>query len=148
MTAFADSSALVKLYVDETGHEIVRAFPTLVISALARVEVVAAIWRKQRIDELTVEDAGLLTAAFEFDYYGDDDVMPRFLVIDVVDDVLDQAALVAARHGLRAYDAVQLATALSAQSEVPEIDTMLAFDVQLRRAATVEGLTLAPTSPP
>jgi uncharacterized protein len=148
LTAFADSSALVKLYVDEADHEIVRAVPTLVISALARVEVVAAIWRKQRMDELTVEDAGLLTAAFEFDYYGDHDVVPRFIVIDVVDDVLDQAALVAARHRLRGYGAVQLATALSARAAVPELDTMLAFDAQLRRAAAVEGLTVTPASPP
>jgi uncharacterized protein len=148
LTAFADSSALVKLYVDEVDHEVVRTAPTLVISALARVEVVAAIWRKQRMNELTVEDAGLLTAAFEFDYYGDHDVVQRFIVIDVVDDVLDQAALVAARHGLRGYDAVQLATALSARAEVPELDTMLAFDAQLRRAAAVEGLTLEPASPP
>jgi predicted nucleic acid-binding protein len=144
LTVFADSSALVKLYVDETDHEIVRAVPTMVVSALARVEVVAAIWRKHRLNELAAEDARLLTAAFEFDFYGDGDVMSRFVVIDVVDDVLDDAALVAARHGLRAYDAVQLASALTARVVAREIDTMLAFDVQLRSAAAVEGWALLP----
>ena len=45
MTVFADSSALVKLYADEPGHEPVRALSRLVVSQLARVEVPSAIWR-------------------------------------------------------------------------------------------------------
>jgi predicted nucleic acid-binding protein len=146
LTVFADSSALVKLYADEAGHETVRAVPTMVVSALARAEVVAAIWRKQRMRELAGEDARVLTAAFEFDYYGDEQATPRFVVIDVVDDVLEEAALVAARHGLRAYDAVQLASALTARVVASEIDTMLAFDIQLRGAAAAEGWALLPES--
>ena len=40
MTTFFDSSALVKLYADETHHEVVRAVAgPIVVSTLARVEV-------------------------------------------------------------------------------------------------------------
>ena len=49
---FADSSALVKLYADEPGHEQVRQPMHLVVAQLARVEVPSAIWRKQRLGEL------------------------------------------------------------------------------------------------
>ena len=57
LSAFADSSALVKLYADELGHEAVRALRApLVVSALARVEVAAAIWRKHRAGELDLDD--------------------------------------------------------------------------------------------
>ena len=41
--AFADSSALVKLYADELGADMVRALSPLIISQLARVEVPAAL---------------------------------------------------------------------------------------------------------
>ena len=56
MTVFADTSAVVKRYAEESGSEQVRGQGTVVVSALARVEVVAALWRKHRMGELTVED--------------------------------------------------------------------------------------------
>jgi uncharacterized protein len=144
VTAFADSSAIVKLYVDEADHEIVRAEPNMVVSALARVEVVAAIWRKQRMGDVSPDDARLLTSAFEFDYYGDEQTKPRFAIVDVVDSVLDEAALVAARHGLRAYDSVQLAAAMAARQASTGVDTFMAFDDRLRAAASAEGWRLVP----
>jgi uncharacterized protein len=145
MTAFADSSAIVKLYFDEADHEIIRAEPNMVVSALARVEVVAAIWRKQRMGDVSPDDARLLTGAFEFDYYGDEQTEPRFAVVDVVDSVLDEAALVAARHGLRAYDSVQLAAAMAARLAATGVDTFMAFDARLRAAASAEGWRLVPS---
>ncbi len=47
MSVFADSSALVKLYADESDHELVRRIDVLIVSQVARVEVPAALWRKQ-----------------------------------------------------------------------------------------------------
>lgn len=49
MTVFADSSAVVKLYADGAGADEVRAltFP-LYVSALARAEVPAVLWKKHR----------------------------------------------------------------------------------------------------
>lgn len=63
-TAFADTSAIVKLYADEEGHREIRALPVLVISALAWVEVPATLWRKQRMGELSADDASVLAAQF------------------------------------------------------------------------------------
>lgn len=68
---FADSSALVKLYADEIGHEAIRAIRTrLIVSQLARVEVPSAISRKQRMRHPPTEDAALLVSEFEFDLFG------------------------------------------------------------------------------
>ena len=39
MSLFADSSAIVKLYVDEDGHEAVRALSGLAVAQVTRVEV-------------------------------------------------------------------------------------------------------------
>ena len=144
MTVFADSSALVKLYADEPGHERVRELPTLVVSQLARVEVPSAIWRKQRLGELDSGAARLLTSAFEADWSGTEEERPRFSVVTPTVAVLEGAARLCAVHGLRAYDAVQLACASAARDAIPECRTVAAFDRRLRDAAAAEGFSLVP----
>lgn len=140
---FADSSALVKLYADEHGPADVRQHSHLVVSQLARVEVPAALWRKHRMGEVTASDAGVLVADFEADYFGDGTEPPRFSVIAVSTNILDSAARLAGVHGLRAYDAVELASALAADGAVPEGVGFLAYDNALNAAAAAEGLTSA-----
>jgi uncharacterized protein len=81
VSTFADSSALVKLYADEDGHEHIRELVSVAVAQLARVEVPAALWRKQRMGELPAEDARLLTADFEADYFGTDTEPPRFAAV-------------------------------------------------------------------
>jgi uncharacterized protein len=73
MAVFADSSALVMLYADEAGADVVWPLSSLIISQLARVEVPAALWRKHRLGELPAVDTAILIAAFEADYLGTDD---------------------------------------------------------------------------
>lgn len=138
MTVFADASALVKLYADEEGCEDVRRHDVLVVSVLSRVEVPAALWRKVRTGQLPAEDAAELTAAFEVDYLGLPDEPPRFAGVAATPEVLEDAARLVAVHGLRAYDAVQLASALAARSADPSCSTLLAFDRQLLAAAAAE----------
>ena len=145
MTAFADSSALVKLYVPEPGYASVQAVgAAMAVSQLSRVEVPAAFWRKHRLGELAAGDAGLLTAAFEHDFYGDAAVPPRFGVVAASDHVLALAARLAASHGLRAYDAVQLSSAIAARGADPACVLFICFDDVLRAAAAIEGFTLVP----
>lgn len=147
MTAFADSSALVKLYAEEEGSEQVAALGVpLVVSLLARVEVPAAIWRKRRLGELSDSDAGILVCAFEADWFGSPRRQPRFLVVGAVPEVLEEAARLVAVHGLRAYDGVQLASALAAHRADSACDTLSAFDGALRSSAATEGLRLVPRS--
>src|SRR5436189_114424 len=75
----------------------------------------AALWRKHRLGELTASDARLLTADFEADWFGTDEEPPRFLAIALTAKVLDDAARLCTSHGLRAYGAVQLSSALAAR---------------------------------
>lgn len=145
MTVFADSSALVKLYADEPGHESVRELPWFVVAALARVEVPAALWRKQRMGQLDAGSVRVLVAAFEADWFGSEEGPARFVPVSTTAEVLDEAARLCAVHGLRAYDAVQLAVALAARATEPSCETMAAFDGQLRGAAAAEGFDLLPT---
>ncbi len=144
MIVFADSSALVKLYADEQDHELIRSQDSLVVSALARVEVPAAIWRKHRMGELRPGDAGILVAAFEADYHGSAQDRPRFAVLAATGPVLEIASRLVGVHGLPAYDAVQLASAKAAAEAIPGCRTVAVFDASLRSAAAKEGFAVLP----
>lgn len=144
MSAFADSSALVKLYADEPGRREVRRLSVLVVSVLARVEVPAAITRKHRTGEVSGEEAAVLIADFEADYYGTDAEPCRFAAVQVDDVLLAGAARLCAVHGLRAYDAVQLAAAVAAREADAGCTSFAAFDAELRAAASLEGFELVP----
>ncbi|TNC23219.1 type II toxin-antitoxin system VapC family toxin [Amycolatopsis alkalitolerans] len=144
MSTFADSSALVKIYADEPGHEHIRELPALVISQIARVEVPAALWRKYRLGELTPKQVSLLEAEFEADFYGTFEEPSRFAVIPLTDLVLEAAARLTRVHGLRGYDATQLACAQLAASADRDCRTFAAMDKALRAAAVGEGFSLLP----
>ncbi len=144
LSTFAASSALVKLYADELGHRPIRALDTLVVSALARVEVPAALWRKTRSGELDDAAASILVSAFELDFHGDPDFDSRFTIVAPTEPVLITAAHETARHALRAYDAVQLASALAVREIDPRCDRFACFDTELRRAAGRAGFLLVP----
>ena len=148
MSTFADSSALVKLYADEAGYQRVRSMTSTAVAQLARVEVPAALWRKQRMGELSANDARLLTADFEADFFGTDSEQPRFAAVAATERVLDEAARLCASHGLRAYDAVQLSSALAVRRVDGSCRTFAAFDRSLRTAAATEGFQLLPSSLP
>ncbi len=109
------------------------------MSALARVEVPAALWRKRRVRELSAQQAGHLVREFEADLLGTPSEPPRFAVVRPTSAVLDAAAQLVAAHGLRAYDGVQLASALAAEDS-----HFACFDSDLRVAAAAEGFELVP----
>lgn len=111
----------------------------------------AALWRKQRTGEVDLDDVLLLIRAFAADYAGTPDAPPRFRIVEVTDTAIERAADLTGTHGLRAYDAVQLACALAVRA-VDKGRTMLAsFDHELIRAAAAEGFAVLPgqnTEPP
>ena len=133
----------MKLYADEPGHEAVRALGTVVASALARVEVPSALWRKRRDGGLGASEAALLTRAFAADIAGP---APRIAAV-AIDPVLERAAALAATHGLRSGDAIQLAAALAARDADPRCSAFACFDAALRDAAASAGFSLVPARP-
>lgn len=142
MIHFLDSSAVVKLYSDEDDHDMVRglAGPHLV-SELARVEVPGALWRKNRMGELDEADVVVLTSAFAADWHrpaGEE----LFAIVRSTPALLDEAARLTGTHGLRAYDAVQLAAALAARRVVPECASFTSYDRALNRAAATLSFSI------
>lgn len=145
MSAFLDSSAVVKLYADEEGSDAVRGLAAIAVSGIVRVEVPAALWRKARTGDLSEADARTLVSEFEADLLGTaDGEPPRFGVLAVSAVVLSRAASLLPLHPLCAYDAVQLASALAAAEADPECRTFVCFDHHLSQAARAQGLEVQP----
>ncbi|WP_219419526.1 type II toxin-antitoxin system VapC family toxin [Pseudonocardia nigra] len=130
----------MKLYADEPGNEMVRALGQLLVAQIARVEVPAALWRKHRMGEVSATAVGLLVGEFEADWFAADP--PRLAVVRMTSLVIENAARLTGGHELRAYDAVQLASALAVRAADPDVARFAAFDRTLRAAAVAEGFTL------
>jgi predicted nucleic acid-binding protein len=138
---YCDTSALVKLYVEEAGSSWVRrwvdASHVVSIAAIGYVEAKAAFARAVHSGRVVRRRYRGMIADFEEDW-------SRYLVMQMTEPVLRHAGRLAERHRLRAYDAVHLAAALQIQAHAPEGITFLGFDDALNRGAKAEGLTLAP----
>ncbi len=146
MKAFADSSALVKLYVPEVDSVEVESLDTIVVSALCRVEVLSGLWRKSSAGEMDSADAELLSRMFEADLFGQSDAARSISAIPVSAQILERAASLVPIHSLRSLDAIQLASAMFAREADPECRTFACFDSRLAEAARQQGFQLVSTS--
>jgi uncharacterized protein len=136
VNASFDTSALVKLYLSEDGSEramtLFAAAEVAIANALAFVEVRAALAAAVRAGRL--EAAASKTAKADLQT-----LRETFAVIDP-GGVLDAAADAAERYGLRAYDAVHLATALAVAADDL---VFVCWDADLSAAASRAGLAVA-----
>jgi predicted nucleic acid-binding protein len=146
---YLDSSAVVKIYIPETGgswvRSLVEAFTPegeweneIAFAKIGIVEVVAAIAKRRRMRDVTAEQQKKLTANFL------DDCVERFAKFDADDGVIKLAVDLTQRHPLRGYDAIHLATAITLNrtlvaSKLPPLAFISADDV-LCKAAKREGL--------
>lgn len=148
MSAFVDSSALVKRYADEPGADIVRAESVLTVSCLVHAEIPSAIWRMHRDERLDEATARALVTEFEFEW--EDERSPiEFIAVDISDELLTIAASYPAIHGLTALDSLQLASAKLVQTVGSSTTRFLCADRALARAADAEGFTVTgPGEPP
>ena len=145
---YLDTSALVKLYVDEPGSERMMELASedadhdLAICSVTQVEFHAAIWKRRRTGES--DEIAVRQAAESFE----DEFRSSFLLCSVVNRTLDLASAMVSQHGLRAYDAVQLASCLALARTMREPLTFVCADRRLLRAAEGEGLpVLDPNQP-
>jgi len=137
VTLYLDTSALVKLYVEEEGAPVVRnavAQAELVATAaIAYVEARAAFVRRHH-------EGGLSTAEYRRVIRALDSDWARYLVVEVVDSLIRDAARLAEVHRLRAYDAIHLASAAAVHGRLAEPVTFASWDAGLEKVARREGL--------
>lgn len=145
MILYLDASALVKRYVAEMGSlEMSKAIAEAEIIGtvlISRAEVGAALAKAVRARRLTRE--GALTSLQIFRQEWRDIVR-----VQVTEMLVARADLLAWDHGLRGYNAVQLAAAILWQDAIGEVVTMATFDQQLWSAAGQMGLEPYPIDLP
>ena len=115
---YLDTSALVKRFVSEAGSRQVQALLTrggpVAAATIAYTELYSGLTRRHREGMLSPLQYRLACRRFEQDWIQ--------------------------RHGLRAFDAIHLASALGLQAAANEPVTFVAADQRLLRAAAGERL--------
>lgn len=136
-----DSSALIALAINEKATKSVRDLsredPELVVWILSEVEIISALWRRRRSNELT--EAVRAEAQRQMDV-----TISNAVVVADVSAVVRRARRLLATHTLRAADAMQLAAALLACEDDPARLPLVTIDDRLAEAATREGFTVVP----
>lgn len=142
---FADTSALAKRYIPEVGSAWVQSWiepasgHITMISALATVEFIALLARRQREGNVSATEFNRLRLDFLFH------VQQQYRVIALGREVLGRAQQLVAQHPLRTLDAVQLASAHVAAIALGMFPVFVTADQRLLTVAASEGF---PTDDP
>jgi predicted nucleic acid-binding protein len=140
---FCDASGIAKRYLQETGTAWVQALADpaagnyLYLARITAVEVVSAVTRRQRGGHLSAALATAILAQFRQD-------LAAYGIVEITTALLSHAMTLAETHGLRAYDAVQLAAVMELQASrtaggLAPI-TVVSSDQDLNAAVTASGL--------
>jgi predicted nucleic acid-binding protein len=140
---YLETSALVKLYVREPGTERLLSIAarssanSLVILSLSQVEFRSAVRRRERNGEIPAVVANQLLDLFKRH------AESRLVRQAVTDYLIDLASALVDRHGLRAFDAIQLAGYLALKTSVgAETPIFVCADHGLLSAAELEGVPI------
>lgn len=141
MIVYLDASALVKRYVAESGSsevdELIAQASVVGTAVISRAETAAALAKAVRMGVLTRGEAETALQVFYTQW-------TDLVRLQLTELILAQAGALAWDYGLRACDAVHLATARFWQSSLSEAVTLATFDLQLWEAGAAAGLVAWP----
>lgn len=144
MILYLDTSALAKLYAEEQGSDLVRQAvrdsELIATSLLAYAETRSALARKSRGREISRTILTKCKRNFDRDWL-------RVHRLPIDEPLVRKAGELAEEHGLRALDALHLATADSLQAALRDAVTFACFDDALNSAAEARGLALLGRKP-
>jgi len=134
---YLDTSAWLKLYVDERGtQEVIAAVQSAELVAISRIayaEARAALARVLREKRTTRAEHRKRIAALDADYV-------EVLKVEVSEEVVRQAGELAESHALRGFDVIQLASARWLARKTRKPVRLVAFDKRVNEAAHALGL--------
>jgi predicted nucleic acid-binding protein len=133
---YLDTSALVKLHVEEEGSRLVRdsvdQARIVATSMIAYVEARAAFARRRTQGDLSPAAHERIVADFDIDW-------ERYLRLEVAESLIVHAAGLAEVHRLRALDSIHLASAKVVRHDLGKDVVFGSWDTDLERAAIREG---------
>ncbi|HIE11856.1 MAG TPA: PIN domain-containing protein [Desulfotomaculum sp.] len=145
MICYLDTSALVKLYVDENGSDAVRELvnKSLIVATckVAYTEARAALARGFREGALEEKGYRLALSAFLHDWHS-------YLSVEVSDSLMNLAGDLTEKHPLRGFDAIHAAAVLTLNQRVREPIVVACWDVRLWDAVRAYDLETVPEARP
>ena len=136
MKLYLDTSALVKLYVDEPGSrdviEAVAEADVVATSVVAYPEARAAFARREREGYLRASEHTRLVKGLDAD-------LDRLILVELRPSVMRLAGRLAAARHLRGFDAIHLASLVTFNDLFGGRTAFLCYDDRLIRAAVGEG---------
>ncbi len=144
MTVYLDTSALLKLYINEEGREIVveavKAAEVAATSTVAYAEARAGLARRLREGDFTEEEHRQAVSDLDRDWI----TYERQAVSNLVARL---AGEMAERHALRGFDAIHLASAKRLEERFDDL-RFLAFDDRLLGATKEASMSVYEESRP
>jgi len=140
---YADSSALVKRHLQEAGSPWTKALLSpqaqnfIITARISLAEAYSAFNRRMRKTMLVLADYQQIVADLNIIWASE------YEIIEVTQPLIDDSRLMLEQHPLRAYDAVQLASAIQARRTLLAVGSaapiFLSADDRLLVAAKAEG---------
>lgn len=146
MICYFDTSALVKLYVEEAGSELVKVYAQkclfVATSRVAYAEARAAFARAWREGMLGDQEYIEVVSNFKEEWLA-------FFTLDVSDSVLQRVDVLIDKYHLRGFDALHLASAVVLSRQIAgEVITVGCWDARLWDCYQQEGFLLLPEERP
>jgi uncharacterized protein len=136
---YCDTSALLKLYVEEDFSHAVQALAesaaTIAVCRNAWAEAMAVLARRVRETPTDANAIEAVRMALRTDW-------PNYAIIEVTQSLVELAGDYADTFALRGYDSVQLAAARTLQEAASEPLHFACFDGRLNKAANVLGMLI------
>ena len=137
MILFCDTSALVKLYVQEDSSGVVQTLAesatAIAVCRIAWAEAMAALARRSRETPADAPVIESVRARLRNDWQG-------YAIVEVTQALVELAGEYADTFALRGYDSVQLAAARTLQTATTEELQFACFDARLNKCAKVVGM--------
>lgn len=142
---FFDSSALIKRYIPEPGTGWVRSqmrpgTAIILVAAITQVEVVSGVMRRKRDGHISQQTARALRVLVDLH------LSREYMVVGLNPSIIQQAEDALEKYALRAYDSIQLASAIESNTRLLAAGlaplTFISADNRLLTAAHSEGLAV------
>lgn len=139
MNIFIDTSSLFKLYHREADTELIESVfskvrvTNIFLSDITKIEFTSTVWKKVRIQEISVVEAETTLGLFELDTYKYTFIATDNLIIEQARNLINKYGI----KGLRTLDSIQLSSALTVASKVK---LFLTSDILLKSLMKEEKL--------
>lgn len=141
MNLYIDTSALIKLFIQEAYSDEVRrcveSADIIATALLTRAETPAGLNRLARMNILEQKQCETALANFRNEWQ-------TYHRIPITEQIVERAGLLTSQYSLRGYDAVHLACALTWSELLGAPVTVATFDRELRAAAQKSGFNVFP----